>query len=194
MVTDSHRGPTAVLTTERLVVRQFGPADLDAFVRYRSDPEDARYQAWDAPFPRHQANHVIASEHGGDLLRPGAWLQLAVADRRSGELHGDCAVHPVADQPATAEVGVTFARSSQGRGLATEALGAVVSWLFAEHALHRVFAHADERNEPVRRLLERLGFRREAAFVDADWFKDEWTTLLVYAVLAREWRHAARSR
>jgi RimJ/RimL family protein N-acetyltransferase len=50
-----------------------------------------------------------------------------------------------------------------------------------------VFAHADDRNTAVHRVLERLGFRCEARLVEAEWFKDEWTTLRIYAVLAREW-------
>lgn len=92
------------------------------------------------------------------------------------------------DQPRTAEVGVTFAPAKQGSGLATEALGAVVTRLFDEHDIHRVYAQADDRNVPVHRLLERLGFRCEARLVEADWFKGEWTTLRVYATLRREWR------
>ena len=83
---------------------------------------------------------------------------------------------------------VTFAPATQGRGLATEALGAVVTRLFEQHDLHRVYAQADDRNVPVHRLLERLGFRCEARLVEADWFKGEWTTLRTYATLRREWR------
>ena len=48
-------------------------------------------------------------------------------------------------------------------------------------------AQADDRNLPVRRLLERLVFRCEARLVEADWFKGEWTTLRLYALLDREW-------
>ena len=39
----------------------------------------------------------------------------------------------------------------------------------------------------VHRLLERLGFRCEARLVEAEWFKGEWSTLRVFAVLEREW-------
>ena len=92
------------------------------------------------------------------------------------------------DQPQTAEVGVTLAPSRQGGGLASEALGAVVTRLFEQHDMHRVYAQADDRNVAVQRLLERLGFRCEARLVEADWFKGEWTTLRTYAVLRREWR------
>ena len=76
---------------------------------------------------------------------------------------------------------------SHGRGLATEALGAVVTWLFNEHGVRRVYAQADDRNVPVHRLLERLGFRCEARLVEAEWFKGEWITLRVYATLRGEW-------
>ena len=109
--------------------------------------------------------------------------ELAAVDRVSGALCGDCAVRIATDQPQTAEVGVTFAPATQGSGLATEALGAVVTRLFEEHGVHRVFAQADDRNLPVHRLLTRLGFRCEARLVEADWFKCEWTTVRIYACL-----------
>jgi RimJ/RimL family protein N-acetyltransferase len=98
------------------------------------------------------------------------------------------AVHVETDQPRTAEVGVMFAPATQGRGLATEALGALVTRLFEAHDLHRVHAQADDRNVAVHRLLERLGFRCEGRLVEADRFKGEWCTLRTYAVLQREWR------
>ena len=46
---------------------------------------------------------------------------------------------------------------------------------------------ADDRNFAVHQLLERPGFRCEARFVEADWFKGEWSTLRVFAVLRRDW-------
>ncbi len=83
---------------------------------------------------------------------------------------------------------VHVAPASQGRGIATEALRALIASLFAERGMHRVLAQADDRNVAVHRVLERVGMRCEARLVDADWFKGEWTTLRIYAVLASEWR------
>ncbi|BDI21424.1 hypothetical protein L3i23_02000 [Herbiconiux sp. L3-i23] len=54
--------------------------------------------------------------------------------------------------------------------------------------MHRVIGRIDVRNIPSARVLERLGMRREADFVEADWFKGEWTTTTVFAMLQREWR------
>jgi RimJ/RimL family protein N-acetyltransferase len=177
----------ADILTERLRLRPFAADDLAAFVAYRSEPEVARYQSWDTSFSMADAERFLASQQDVELGTPGGWVQLAAVDRRTGELCGDCAVHVVADQPGTAEVGVTFAPAHQGSGLASEALGAVITELFATHGLHRIYAQADDRNTAVHRLLERLGFRCEARLVEADWFKDEWTTLRVFALLRREW-------
>ena len=113
---------------------------------------------------------------------------MAALYRATGALCGDCAVRVATDQPRTAEVGVTVAPERQGSGLATEGLGAVITRLFEQHDIHRVYAEADDRNLPVHRLLERLGFRCEARLLEADWFKGEWTTLRIYATLRREWR------
>ena len=175
----------AEIVTPRLRLRPFYADDLAAFVAYRSHPDVARHQSWDTSFSMADAEEFLASQQGVELGTPGSWLQLAAVDRQTGTLCGDCAVR--IDVPATAEVGVTFAPAHQGSGLATEALKAVISELFAEHGLHRVYAQADDRNVAVQRLLERLGLRCEARLVEADWFKGDWTTLRIYAVLRREW-------
>jgi len=176
------------IETERLLLRPLSAGDVDAFAAYRADSDVARYQSWDSGFTRAEAVRHVAGDHGVGLPAPGRWLQLAVVERRDGRLAGDCGIHVEGDQPATAEVGVTLAPAAQGRGFATEAVGAIVRALFEQHGMHRVFATADDRNAPVHRVFDRLGFRLEARFVEADWFKGEWATLRVYGLLAREWR------
>lgn len=176
------------ITTERLLLRPFRTDDLEAFVGYRSDSDVARFQSWDATYSMPDARRFMASQDGLVFGEPGEWLQLAIIDRETQTLYGDCAVRVLTDQPATAEIGVTLAKASQGKGIATEALTAVLVELFEQHGIHRVFAETDDRNVAVARLLERLGFRWEARLVESDWFKGEWSTLRVYAMLDREWR------
>ena len=65
-------------------------------------------------------------------------MQLAIVERATGAVCGDCAVRVATDQPATAEIGVTLAQALQGKGLATEALTAVVTELFEQLGMHRV--------------------------------------------------------
>ena len=44
------------------------------------------------------------------------------------------------------------------------------------------------------RLFERVAFCCEGRLVEADWFKGEWSTLRIYAMLEREWRAEAAHR
>ena len=176
------------IVTERLTLRPFRADDLREFVAYRSDPEVARYQSWDGTYSMADAEQFLASQQGVAFGRLGAWLQLAAVSRVSGALCGDCAVRVTTDQPETAEIGITLARASQRSGLASEALAAIMEKLFEEYGIHRIYAEADDRNLAVHRLLERLAFRCEARLLEADWFKGEWSTLRIYAILRREWR------
>ena len=174
-----------MIDTERLHLRPFRAEDLPAFAAYRRDPEVARYQSWDTTFSLADAERFLAAQQEVGFGEPGEWVQLAAVDRASGELCGDCAVRVIAAQ--TAELGITMAPAHQGRGLASEALAGVIDRLFGQHGMHRIYAETDDRNVAVHRLFERLGFRCEARLVEADWFKGEWTTLRVYAILRREW-------
>jgi RimJ/RimL family protein N-acetyltransferase len=181
------------LTTARLTIVPLSERDVDVFTEYRRDPDVARFQSWDVDYSRADAEHLVADQPAGRLPSPGSWLQLAVRETGSDVLLGDLAVHRLEDQPDTFEVGVTLAPSSPRRGIATEALTALLDHLFDDEHAHRVVASCDARNDAVARLLTRVGFRQESRQVDADWFKGEWTTLDGYALLARERSGVARS-
>jgi RimJ/RimL family protein N-acetyltransferase len=103
------------IVTERLSLRPFRVDDLETFVAYRSDPEVARYQSWDRTYSMADAESFLSSQGEVEFGQPGEWLQLAIVDRETGTVCGDCAVRVVTDQPATAEVGVTLAPATRAR-------------------------------------------------------------------------------
>jgi RimJ/RimL family protein N-acetyltransferase len=177
----------AALTSERLVLRRFRPEDLDAFVAYRSDPGVARYQSWEAPYPRSQARQFLQELETIHPDTPGEWFQFAVALRATDRLIGDCAAHVPADDPRQAEIGFTLAPEHQGYGYATEAVRRLLRYLLIERGKHRVSATCDDRNTRSAAVLERVGMRREGHLVESTWSKGEWTNDLLYAVLRHEW-------
>lgn len=86
-----------------------------------------------------------------------------------------------------ARIGFTLATEAQGRGFATEAVTALLDYLFHTRGKHRVAADCDPRNLASVALLERVGMRREAHHRRSAWWKGGWTDEFVYAVLADEW-------
>ncbi|WP_214408266.1 GNAT family N-acetyltransferase [Pseudonocardia lacus] len=175
------------LRTGRLVVRRFAAADLAAFAAYRSDPAVARYQGWEAPYPRERAERMLAELDHEHPDTPGRWFQFAVALAGTDELLGDCGVFVPLDRPCQAELGFTFAAEHQGRGYATEAVRRVLDYLFLDRGKHRVVASCDDRNVRSAALLRRVGMRREGLQLQSTWSKGEWTNDELYAVLHHEW-------
>ncbi len=174
-----------LLRTSRLVLRRFTPADAPAFAAYRSDPDVARYQSWDAPVTLDDAVELVGTLSAGKPRDLG-WFQYAVERVEQPGLIGDVGVCRT-DGGRQAELGFTFAPEHQGRGYAAEAVRRVVEFLLVEEGLHRVTAGADGRNVRSARLLERVGFRREGHLVASTWMKGEWTDDLLFGLLASEW-------
>jgi len=172
---------SVLLTTDRLVLRRFRPDDAETLAAYRSDPDVARYQSWDAPYPVRKARYAIESMAAADPAQPG-WFQYAVELTAERALIGDVGVN-LHDNRMQAEIGYTVAPRWQGRGHATAAVRAVLDHLFRVQGLHRVSAECDARNLASVRLLERIGFRREGLLRQHTWIKGEWTDDLLYGLL-----------
>jgi aminoglycoside 6'-N-acetyltransferase len=175
------------LKTERIHLRPFQESDLEVFAAYRSDPEVARYQSWDAPFSLDQAIAFFEGLKQAQPGRPGDWYQLAVERLTQPGLIGDCAFQVLEHDHQQAEIGFSFSRLYQKQGYATEAVNRLLDYLFGDLHLHRVTAICDAENLNSARLLERIGMRREGHFIENIWFKGAWGSEYSYAVLQREW-------
>ena len=176
------------LLTARLVIRRFTAADAAPFARYRSIPEVARYQSWNAPYPLEQARAFVGWLEDGHPDDPGEWFQLAIATREAPDrLIGDCGFRARGDEPAIADVGFTLDPAAQGHGYATEAGGELLRYLFEDRGKHKVCADCDTRNDASWRLLERLGFRREGELREAYRDSGVWASEYLYGLLAPAW-------
>jgi RimJ/RimL family protein N-acetyltransferase len=175
------------LETPRLLLRPFQDSDLEPFAAYRSDPEVARYQGWDAPYSLDQAAEFIAGMKRAQPATGSEWYQFAIEHRPGAGLIGDCAFHLLAGDPHQAEIGITLARPYQRQGCAAEAITRLLDYLFRDLDLHRVVASCDVDNLASARLLERVGMRREGHFIENIWFKGAWGSEYLYALLQRDW-------
>ncbi len=131
--------PVAIVRTDRLIIRRFVLDDAAAFHGYRDDPEVARYQGWETPFPRHRADSLVADFASAPVFAAGDWTQLAIERVVSPGLIGDIGVRLEPAEP-TAELGFTIAREHWGNGYGREALNAVAELLLDDVELDRVVA------------------------------------------------------
>jgi RimJ/RimL family protein N-acetyltransferase len=189
---DQTENPFFRSETERLILRPFRMEDAEAFAAYRSDPQVAAYQGWEAPYSLEQARHFCAAMSQAVPGIPGEWYQIALELKSNGEMIGELAFFILKGDERQAEIGFTLARRYHGQGYAGEAVERLLAHLLGERRLHRVRANCDVENAASARLLERVGMRREAHLVESLWFKGRWSSEYWYAILQREWEPRQR--
>ena len=140
------------------VLRRLTPSDLRAFQAYRHDAELGRYQGW-APVPDDDAREFLRHMGAAELLQPGTWCQIGIAQADDPALIGDIGLLLSSDATKLG-IGFTLRREAQGRGLATAAVREAVAMVFEHTAAQRVVGIADVRNLASIRLLERVGMHR----------------------------------
>jgi RimJ/RimL family protein N-acetyltransferase len=182
--------PSYPIRTHRLVLRPFIRDDLDAVHAYHSDPEVVRYLYWEVTPDRAASLRALEGKFGHtELTDAGQSLILAI--EHDGVLVGEVVLKWLDRQHMQGEIGFVLNPAYQGNGYATEAAGALLRLAFDGLGLHRVIGRCDARNTGSARVMERLGMRREAHFVQNEKFKGEWGDEYIYAMLASEYQRPA---
>jgi RimJ/RimL family protein N-acetyltransferase len=181
---------TGPLETERLILRPFTPDDFDALFAMHSRPDVARYLYW-GPRTEHEVRSVLERKVASRAIgSEGDVLAFAVVLKATNAVVADVVLRLVSQEHRQGEIGYIVHPDHQGRGYATEACRELLRLAFEELKLHRVVGHLEARNVASARILEKIGMRREAHFVENEYVKDEWQSGLIYAILDREWHRA----
>jgi RimJ/RimL family protein N-acetyltransferase len=176
------------LQTARLVLRNFVDSDLEPLLAYRNDPEVAKYQGWGLPYPREKGEAFIAFMKERTALKQGGWIQFAIALKDTDELIGDLGCYIKEDDIRQARIGFTIAAKHWHKGYVSEVIPHLLEFLFEDMDIHRIVADCDVDNVASYRTLEKLGFRREAHFVESYLQDGVYTSEYHYGLLQREWR------
>jgi [ribosomal protein S5]-alanine N-acetyltransferase len=151
------------LTTERLALRRFTPADLDWLAALHSDPEVTRYLG--GVRDRTNVEELLQTrilqyydEHPG----LGIWMTI---ERSTGTRVGFHLLNHIRGE-SIIQVGFTIVRSAWKQGFATEMANAVLRYGFLDLKLHRIAGMASLENHASHRVLLKIGLERrgERAF------------------------------
>jgi len=170
------------LRTNRLLLRQFRPDDVDDALAYRDDAEFSRYLPHiPQPFTRRDAEAYVA----GNIADPwGQCPTFAVVFEGAeiGTVNFDV-------EPAhrIAMLGFAIGRAHWGRGIGAEAVRAAIAWSFDAFALAKIWATTGARNARSQRLMEKLGMRLEGRLRSHEQARDGRTDKLYFGLLRAEW-------
>jgi RimJ/RimL family protein N-acetyltransferase len=175
---------TTELTTDRLRLRQWRDADLDAWAAMNADQQVREF--WPDLLTRDQAAACLDAFRGELTERGWGWWALEVT--ATGEFIGMAGLDPVDEQAPVSgvEAGWRLARAAWGHGYATEAARAVLAHGFQVLNLPEILAIAAAGNERSRALMRRLGMTHDPAedFDDPDMPAGPLRHAVVYRITA----------
>ena len=174
------------ISTDRLLIRNLKPSDLEEFHLYRSNPEVTKYQGFDI-MTITEAEDFINSQKDKLFGLPGEWVQYGIELKSDKLLIGDCAIRLNINDPRIAEIGITISQLYQKKGFGKEVLLGILTFLFNEKNVLRVVETVDTENIASIKLLRSVGFRLEGHFVENIFIKGKWGSEFQYAMLKREW-------
>lgn len=161
-----------------MILRRFREADLQELYEYLSDAETVQFEPY-APMNMEQAAEVLRQRMTSEEF-------IAVERKSDGRLLGN--LYFAHREFGAMEIGYVFNRNFWGNGYARESCAAVIQKAFGE-GTHRIYAECDPQNPASWRLLEALGFAREAHFrQNVRFWKDAagepiWKDTYLYALL-----------
>jgi ribosomal-protein-alanine N-acetyltransferase len=147
-----------MLETERLILRKFTPADLDALVEMRSDPEVNKYlggtrlQNAQAIKNRMQAYMDSYDKHGFGAC--------AMIWKETGEMIGWSGLQPL-EETGEIEIGYGLKKEFWGTGIGHECAMAWLQFGFEKAGAQRIVALAEPENVGSRRIMEKCGMHYE---------------------------------
>jgi RimJ/RimL family protein N-acetyltransferase len=176
-----------ILTTKRLLLREFEEQDWQAVLAYQSDPRYLRYYPW-----THRTEQDVRAFVGVFLVRrkeePRTTFQFAITLAPGGQLIGNAGIRMRTPDAEEADLGYELDPRYWGRGYATEAASALLAFGFRELKLHRVWAECLAENTASAHVLAKIGMQQEGRLRENAWMKVRWSDTLVYAILEHEWQ------
>ncbi len=171
-------GGAVIAETERLILRRYREEDLYDLLEYLSDEKTVEFEPY-KPMTLEEVRENLR-------WRMGTKEMTAVQLKDTGKMIGN--VYLGKREFHALELGYVFNSKHWGSGYARESCQALLRRAFAD-GIHRVYAECDPANTRSWKLLEALGFRREAHFIQNVYFwkdadgKPIWKDTYVYAAL-----------
>lgn len=184
-----HKG-TQTIKTQRLNLRRFCVEDAQAmFDNWASDDEVTKYLTW----PTHsnvEISHMVLEDWVSSYQHADFYLW---AIEFEGQIVGSISVVKQNDDIRKAEIGYCIGRAWWHKGVTSEALNAVMDYLFDDVGFNRIQACHDTRNPHSGNVMKKCGMTFEGIHRQVDRNNQGICDTCVYAILASERKNGRKN-
>ncbi|GAA0117426.1 GNAT family N-acetyltransferase [Clostridium senegalense] len=181
-----HKG-TKNIKTERLLLRKFKTYDVkDMFKNWASDSEVTKFLTWE---PHNSINDTkVIIDQWVKEYKQGNIYNWAIELKETRKVIGGISIVKLEEQHSCCEIGYCIAKSYWKKGIATEALTAVIDYLFKVVNFNRIVAKYDSKNIGSGKVMIKSGMKYEGTLRQAKIRKNnKFYDLAIYAVLKCDW-------
>ncbi len=176
--------PFPVLETKRLVLRRPVMADVDEMFIYRSDKMLMQYIPHRLATQKQQVVEMLRFIN--NLIDKNEGINWAITLKGNDIIIGMVGyVHFFTDD-YRAEIGYMLHTPYHGKGIIHEAMKAAMDYGFNVLKLHSIEAIVNCENVPSKKVLERIGFSKDAFFKDYLFHDGKFIDANVYSFVKSE--------
>ena len=176
------------LETERLVLRRMTQDDLGYYFEHFSRKEIVEGQGFAAPEDLAAAEKELKM-YCIDNFADNTGIRWGIVLKGRKGLIGTCGFYKWAKEDGySAQLGYDLDPEHWGKGIMTEALEAVLGYMFETMRMHRIEALVMPRNKRSLGVLKRLGFKKEGVRREHVFQMGEFQSDIVLSMLEQEWR------
>jgi [ribosomal protein S5]-alanine N-acetyltransferase len=173
-----------IIETNRLFLRKATKLDAKHMFTYLSDKDVVKHMGLE-PF---QTLNDVYDEISWyqSIYDEGSGIRWGITLKDSDKVIGSCGFLNMKFKHHRAEVGFELSKDYWGKGIASEALEAIVRYGYLHYQLERIEALIELKNIPSQILVERLGFIREGLLRHYEFTCGKFDDLYIYSILKDE--------
>lgn len=169
------------LESERLFIRKLTLEDAPDLQLIRSDKKVMTYMDTDHHVTVAFSKNFISKNL--KLYEQKKGIFWALIEKKTGSFIGDLAYWKIDFKNSRGQLGYTLKPEYWGKGLMKEALIQVIDFGFNQLGLHSLEADINTENENSRKLLKKLGFKKEAYFRENYYYNGAYLDSEIYSLL-----------
>lgn len=177
---------TEMIQTKRLLLRKLRVEDSNQmYANWASDSKVTRYLSW----PPHDTIETVKAllHEKQQLYTDSNYFDWGIEIKQTQELIGTITVVDQHKSTQTFELGYAIGKNWWAKGYVTEALQAVVSYLFQETMVNRIEAKHDTNNENSGKVLRKTRFNYEGTLKKRGVNNRGIVDVSVYSILRKDW-------
>ena len=175
--------PFPILESERLCFRKLTITDAPEILLLRGNPETMKY------IPRPLITDIDGAlahiKMINDKIDENIDINWAVTEKGSDKCIGIMGFYRTQPEHFRTELGYMITSEHWGKGYVTEAVTVLLDFAFNSLQFHSIEAVIDSRHTASERVLQKVGFIKEAHFKENFYYNNEFTDTVIYSLLKR---------